>query len=170
MSPIFVCPLSSLNETLKTTGARWLVSLSGPGKPVPEGGSIITSHLKLCFNDIAEPREALIEPNRDHISQLLSFGRSWAGDGPLLVHCWMGISRSTAACLILAAQTNPNGDMIQLAQSLRKKSPMATPNSLMIKLADDALNLDGRLIEAVSQIGRGADASEGLPFFMEVDA
>ena len=45
---------------------------------------------------------------------------------------------------------------------------MATPNPLMIKLADELLQLDGRLSKAIASIGRGAEASQGQPFVLEM--
>lgn len=37
----------------------------------------------------------------------------------------------------------------------------ATPNPLMVRLADEALGRSGRMARAVAGIGRGADAFEG---------
>ena len=57
--------------------------------------------------------------------------------------------------------------MGRLARRLRKASPMATPNPLMVALADAQLGLEGRLSDAIRSIGRGEDAFEGEPFVME---
>jgi predicted protein tyrosine phosphatase len=50
---------------------------------------------------------------------------------------------------------------------LRAASPHATPNRLIVRLADDLLGRKGRMVEAVTAIGRGADAWEGRVFTLE---
>ena len=158
MSHIFVCPLSDLDATLETSGARWMVSLMGPGKSSVRPSGITRGFLGLEFHDIDGPRDNLLPPSRADVTQLLEFFDGWDGHDPLLIHCWMGISRSTAAAAIA------------LAQRLRLASPMATPNRLMIALADEQLGLNGNLCSAIAAIGRGADASQGEPFCLEVAA
>lgn len=168
MSKIHVCPLSDLDATLASSGARHMVSLMGPGKASTRPEKINGRFLAMEFHDIGEPREGLSPPTSEHIEQLLQFFDAWDGQSDMLVHCWMGVSRSTAAAAIALAQHNPAGDMDQLAQRLRKASPIATPNPLMISIADDLLQLNGRLRAAIAAIGRGAEASQGQPFALEL--
>ncbi len=146
-----------------------MVSLMGPGKASAQPSQITGGFLSLEFHDINTPREGLSPPNSCQISQLLEFIDRWDQTDPLLIHCWMGISRSTAAAAIALAQRDPDQDMAALAQRLRRNSPMATPNALMISLADDQLHLNGRLQQAIAAIGRGADAAQGEPFSMGLD-
>ena len=164
MSQICVCPLSDIEKQLKSSNARWMVSLMGPGKTAAKPEQISEGFLALEFHDIAVPRDGYIPPSADQIGQLLDFFAQWNQREPLLIHCWMGISRSTAAATIALAQRDPYQSMTALAQQLRQASPMATPNPLMIALADDQLGLDGKLIAAIATIGRGAEASQGTPF------
>ena len=170
MSRIFVCPLSDLDATLETSGARWMVSLMGPGKSSARPSGITRGFLGLEFHDIDGPRDNMLPPSQADVTQLLEFFDGWDGHDPLLIHCWMGISRSTAAAAIALAQRDPRQDMARLAQRLRLASPMATPNRLMIALADEQLGLNGNLCSAIAAIGRGADASQGEPFCLEVAA
>ena len=95
---------------------------------------------------------------------LLEFGTAWREPGPMIVHCWAGISRSTAAALILACALDPARDEQAAADALRAASPTATPNALMIALADDLLGRQGRLIRAAASIGPGELAMWGEPF------
>lgn len=81
-----------------------------------------------------------------------------------MIHCWAGISRSTAAAYISASVLNPSLDEEELATRLRDAAPSATPNPRIIALADKLLNRDGRMIKSIAAIGRGADAFEGTPF------
>ena len=56
----------------------------------------------------------------------------------------------------------------ELAQTLRALSPSATPNPRLIAVADALLERNGRMIEAIQSIGRGADAFEGTPFELKI--
>ena len=67
------------------------------------------------------------------------------------------MSRSTAAAFILACQREPGLSEVDIAAALRSASPIATPNPLMVALADAALGRNGRMIAAIAAIGRGAD-------------
>ena len=54
------------------------------------------------------------------------------------------------------------------AMALRRASPHATPNRRFVALADRMLARQGRMVEAVTSIGRGADCFESKPFAMEL--
>jgi predicted protein tyrosine phosphatase len=169
MTPkLYVCSLSRLPETVEKTQARHLVTLLGPTMNVETPVGIPSHrHLKLIANDIATPLEGHILPGTDHVEQLIGFVESWDRAQPMLIHCWAGISRSTAAAYIAASVLNPNLDEVGLAQRLRTASPSATPNPRLIELADTLLGRDGRMIHAIAEIGRGADAYEGIPFELD---
>lgn len=85
----------------------------------------------------------------------------------LVVHCYAGISRSTAAAFALAAALQPERDEVELAWELRRLAPSATPNPLLIAHADFLLGRNGRMSRAIERIGRGAEAREGIPFRLE---
>ncbi|MDB5521190.1 MAG: hypothetical protein JWQ82_787, partial [Tardiphaga sp.] len=55
-----------------------------------------------------------------------------------------------------------------IADALRRRAPFATPNALMVAIADDVLARDGRMIAAIARIGRGAEAFAGTPYVMPV--
>lgn len=131
---------------------------------------VLTHRLDLRLHDIAEPRPGLVAPSRADVASLLAFGESWDGSRPLLVHCRMGISRSTAAALILAAGARPRLDEVALSAALRLAAPCATPNPLMIALADELLGRSGRLVAAVREIGRGADYAPYRMFALDLPA
>jgi predicted protein tyrosine phosphatase len=121
------------------------------------------AYLKLHFHDITEKRAGLIEPNIELITAILQFGRSWSSDHPMLIHCWAGISRSSAAAFLIACDRNDQCED-RIARELRQRAPFATPNRLMVALADDLLGRAGRMLDAVDRIGRGVDAFEGTPY------
>src|SRR6185312_10381468 len=95
---------------------------------------------------------------------LLEFGRDWNASAPMLVHCWAGISRSTAAAFILACDRAGAGSETALAQTLRARAAHAAPNRLMVQIGDDLLGRRGKMVDAVDAIGRGAIATEGVRF------
>lgn len=157
-----VCPLSRLDAHLAAHQPSHVVSLLSPSAQPPEIGAV--KRLHLAFHDIAEPREGLIAPDTAMIADLLAFADGWDGARPLLLHCYAGVSRSTAAAFILACRLAPQRDEADLAKALRSLSPSATPNPLMVALADAALERQGRMIAAIRAIGRGAEAFEGEAF------
>lgn len=148
-------------------GARRIVSLRSPdAERIAGHGLAENSVLHLSFNDIAEDRPGLVSPARGHVEALLAFAQGWSRDAPLLIHCHAGISRSTAAALIVAAALEPGRGEMELAELLRTLAPEATPNPYLTRIADDMLGRQGRLTEAVRAIGRGAEAFEGRPFVL----
>ncbi|MGO4836472.1 tyrosine phosphatase family protein, partial [Rhizobiaceae sp. 2RAB30] len=110
----------------------------------------------------------LTPPGRSHVGALLTFAQRWDRATPLVINCFAGISRSTAAAYIVAAALMPGRDEADLAQTLRKLSPSATPNLLLVGIADGLLQRDGRMVAAITAIGRGADAFEGKPFALPI--
>lgn len=168
MSHIVVCPLDRIAETAVRNRSREMVSLMAAGQDFHRPGVIDSQrHLKLEMNDISFAGSGkLVGPQEDHVQRLISFAREWEREAPLLIHCWMGISRSPAAAAIVALALHPEQDDMHLAQRLRQASPHATPNTRLVAIADRILERNGRLISAIASIGRGADAGCGLPFVL----
>ncbi len=166
---IHVTPASRLEAVLEQTDARHLITLLTDGSSfVRPAGIGEENHLHLVMNDISEPRAGMIPPNALHVAELLQFTRSWTRDTPLVINCYAGISRSTAAAYVVCCALQPQRDEVALAQTLRAKSPSATPNSLIVRLGDEALGRDGRMTDAIAAIGRGEEAFEGSSFFLEI--
>jgi predicted protein tyrosine phosphatase len=169
MPTLHVCPLSRLHDTVTETRAKHVVSLMGVGAEVPRlTGIAAERHLFIGVSDIVEPLEGHVLAGAEHMEQLLAFVRAWDRESPLVLHCWAGISRSTAGAYIAACALAPERDEGSIAFALRKASPSATPNARFVALADDILSRQGRMIDAVRSIGRGADAMEGTPFMLQL--
>ncbi|WP_230530686.1 tyrosine phosphatase family protein [Microvirga roseola] len=170
MPTLHVCPLSRLHDTVAETRASHVVTLINTGSAVERPATITADrHLFIGVSDIVEPLDGHILPGAEHIEQLLAFVRLWGRESPLVIHCWAGISRSTAAAYIAACALTPERDEAEIARALRQASPSATPNARFVALADDILGRRGRMVDSIRAIGRGAEAMEGTPFMLQVN-
>jgi predicted protein tyrosine phosphatase len=166
---IHVCPLSRLEATVAASGARRLVTLINVATPVVRPAGILEAdHLILGLSDITAAVDGHILPADEHVDRLLAFVSDWNRAAPMVIHCWAGVSRSTAAAFVAACALDPDRDERDLALALRAASPTATPNRLIVALADARLGRQGRMVEAIAAIGRGADCFEGTPFSIAV--
>jgi predicted protein tyrosine phosphatase len=168
---IHVCALSRLHATVEDTGARHIVSLIGDEARLQRPQGVMPqNHLWLCLHDISAPLEGYIMPGEEHVAKLLNFVRSWDRKAPLVVHCYMGISRSTASAYAGVCALNPHRDELSIAQALRHASPTATPNIRIVSLADKLLGRNGRMVAAIETIGRGVMTNtEAEPFRLELE-
>jgi len=164
---IIVGPLSRVQPLVDEHGVRHVVTLLAPDTPSERPHGVAPdNHLKLHFHDIVAPIDGHTPPSVKDAERLIGFFESWDRADPMLIHCWAGISRSTAAAYTALCLLRPEADEEALARELRAASPSATPNKLIVSLADDILGRDGRMVKAIAGIGRGADAFEGTPFIL----
>jgi predicted protein tyrosine phosphatase len=171
MSQILISPFSLLTETVRRHRPSHLLTLMVE-PPVETPQSIPPDrHLRLSVHDIAEPVDGSVAPDESHISDLLRFARSWDRTAPFLVHCWAGISRSTAAAYIVLCDLHGPGHEDRIAQALRVRAPHAQPNRLMVRHADALMTREGRMVAAVEAMGTARPAWEGevveLPLILE---
>ena len=168
MTAIIVCPLAKIAELAVRHGAREMVSLIAEKQDFHRPAVISAErHLKLAMNDIAFAGTGnLIAPSEAHVERLIAFATGWDRDFPMVVHCWMGVSRSPAAALIATLAVSPETDEFELAARLRKVAPHATPNTRLVEIGDRLLRREGRLVAAVKGIGRGADTDGTVSFLL----
>ena len=157
-------PLHALEDCLRSHRPSHVIGLLSPDMTPPTISVAGARRLNLAFNDIVSPREGLVTPDATHVDALLAFLRSWDRRSTLLIHCWAGVSRSTAAAYVAACVRDGAGAEQELAGRLREAAPFATPNALIIALADAALGRKGEMARAISKIGRGAETAMGAPF------
>jgi predicted protein tyrosine phosphatase len=162
---IIVSPLSYVELVARTRRPSHVITLLDPEHeiPTPEGVEP-ARHLRLGCWDVSDDSYGLTPPDEAIVRQVVEFGRGWTGDEPILVHCWAGISRSTASAFTLACERNPDTPELEIARDLRARSRVASPNLRIVALADDLLGRSGRMVEAVEAIGRGDPAHENRPF------
>jgi predicted protein tyrosine phosphatase len=134
-----------------------VLSLLDPNWPELTGFQTYGKHRRttLRFHDVIDPGPGLTLPTEAHVAEILAFGDALAAEADaglerhLLVHCHMGISRSSAAMLSLMSQMHPHEPEDALFARLRQIRPQAWPNSLMVGYADDLLGREGRLMSAL---------------------
>jgi len=166
---IHVCSLARLPATIEATRAQYVITMLKQFALVPQPLNIPAgNHLHVSVDDIAEPIEGHIHPGDEHVTRLLDFVTQWEGASPLVIHCYAGISRSTAAAFIAACAVRPERDEASIANAIREASPTASPNRLLVTLADKQLGRDGRMIAALDRIGPGILATEGVPFRLDL--
>lgn len=156
ISMLTICGISELPEQ-KERAVTHVLSILDPDHPDPEAFQAYDPHHRtiLRFHDIISPIEGMILPQPEHVEAVLRFGEEVAAGrnerarGHLLVHCHMGISRSTAAMVTLLAQTYPDENENELFERLTLIRPQAWPNSRMIAYADELLSRNGRLVDGL---------------------
>ncbi|MFO1088351.1 MAG: protein tyrosine phosphatase [Hyphomicrobiales bacterium] len=161
---IIVSPLHAVQGLVTSENVSHVVSLLSPSMTPPTLKVGAGRHLHLTMHDIDAPADGFLAPEAHHMETLIAFVEGWQPDAPLLVHCFAGISRSTAAAYTAMCLLSEPGEEQALAAELRAQSPQATPNRRMVALADDLLGRQGRMVDAISAIGRGEEAMEGRIF------
>jgi predicted protein tyrosine phosphatase len=158
-SLLTVCGLEEL-ETHRERRVTDVLSLLDPGAPEPSAFDAYNDHhrVTLRFHDILEPQLGMIPPEPGDVEAILKFGKelegqeAYSGERHLLIHCHMGISRSTAAMAMLLAQAHPEQDEDAIAERLTTIRPKAWPNSRMIAFADEIMSRGGRLTLAARRM------------------
>jgi predicted protein tyrosine phosphatase len=166
---IHVCSLARLHETVDGVGARHIVTLMRKFDQVVRPRTVPEqNHLILSMDDISQPMDGYELPAETHVRRLIEFVTRWDRAAPLVVHCYAGISRSSAAAYTAACALNPGRDEADIAQAIRRASPIASPNVRIVTLADAALGRKGRMVQAIERIGLGQAAQEGIPYRIDL--
>lgn len=152
MSTIYVSNLFEMPVHVNQLGVRDLVSIIQPElQPDTPQGVEPGRHHRVGVHDITDARAGGILATEADVARLIEFVDAWTAEAPLLVHCFAGVSRSTAVALI--AHVFKTSDPEASAQLLRRQAPHAIPNRRIITLADRAMRLDGALEIAVERMG-----------------
>jgi predicted protein tyrosine phosphatase len=128
--------------TLEDPGCRSANKLRFNRHPSP-------AHLVLAFEDVDDDTLGVRVATRDQVAEALAFARTHA-KGSLLAHCFHGVGRSAAVALaIFSDRLGPGNERTALKQLLAIR-PIATPNLVVVKLADSILQRQGDLAAAVA--------------------
>lgn len=136
--------LSSPRHLAKIT---WLVSIGAEEDELPSGYDTISRKLRLLFGDTLDEESGATEADILSLIRLAQDLRS--AKGKVLIHCEAGVSRSTAAALILYACWLGPGLEAEAMERVLAQRPLAIPNRRMVALADDLLNRGGHLLKAL---------------------
>jgi predicted protein tyrosine phosphatase len=167
---IHVCSLAALPDTVKTTGASHVLTIMAKVDQVMRPETVLeANHLKVQVDDITEHMDGFVAPTDLHVDQVLTFVRNWDRRAPMVVHCYAGISRSTASAFAAVCALNPDRDEASIARQIRAASPIASPNRLIVSLADKALGREGRMLRALDEMGPGNMLVEGRPFRLDLE-
>jgi predicted protein tyrosine phosphatase len=156
---ITVCGLGDL-DSYATLGVSHVLSILDPRPAERPSFAAFGTHrrLELCFDDILEPLEGQVAPQRGHVDEILRFADDLLVDPPrdahLLVHCHMGISRSPAALALILARVRPDLPAPRILGEVLRVRQHAWPNLRLIELGDAALDRQGELIAALSAVYR----------------
>ena len=166
-SALTICGLDEL-DLYRARGVTHVLSILDPDWPEPEAFRAFDPHFRatIRFHDAIEPAPGVVLPQKADVEAILAFGRDAGDVSHLLIHCHAGISRSTAAVLMILAQARPRESEVAAVERLLAIRPQAWPNSSMIALADAALGREGRLAAAVGRIY--ARRLEAQPEFAEL--
>ncbi len=169
-----ICGLDELASRC-VPGVTHVLSILDPGsrEPEPLRNFDLNRRLKLNFHDVIEPEPGWIAPDRWDVELLLAFGRNLdempqrtgakPGETHLLVHCHAGLSRSTAAAILVLAQHEPLRSAHDVVGQVIRLRPRAWPNLRIIEMGDALLGRGGEIIASVQALYRLAlDREPGL--------
>lgn len=154
-----ICGLDELARHA-TKSVTHVMSLLDPEWPEPPCLQSVApmQRIVLRFHDDIDPGPGIVLPSAEHVGSILKFGELIAADSRrerqihLLVHCHMGISRSSAAMAILLAQFARDEDDDAIFTRLVEIRPQSWPNSRMIELADGMMRKNGQLMNALGRL------------------
>ena len=162
---IYGGPLNAVLPTIEKYQIGALVSIINQATMIDTPPNLAPhQHLKLAVNDISQPQPGLVLPEEAHVHSLIRFIEKWDQSAPLLIHCWAGISRSTAGVFIALCVLNPSIGEDKIVALLRQASPTANPNIRLVTLADNLLMREGGMVNAIASLGAGDMVVEGKVF------
>lgn len=133
--------LSSPRECAEVS---FLVSIGAPGDELPAGYSNVSHKLRLLFGDTETAEHGATESD---VQCLIDLAEELRGStGRVLIHCEAGVSRSTAAALILYTCWLGPGLEREAMEGVLRQRPFARPNRRMVAIADNLLGREGRLL------------------------
>ncbi|MEQ8698577.1 MAG: protein-tyrosine-phosphatase [Bauldia litoralis] len=155
---VTIAGLAELSQ-FSVANTDFVVSLLDPG--LDARADMRTIHAvprrEFRFHDTLDPAAGALAPDRSIVGRLLALGEELDRTRPrrVLIHCHLGMSRSTATAAMLMAQAAP-GREAEIPGTLLALRPQAWPNSRMIRDADDLLAAGGALVEAGEEVYRRA--------------
>lgn len=158
---LFVCGKREV-DGYAGIGLTHILSLEDPGTPKRTPSWFHGIHEQLHFNDVESAAAAAAVqgsmPCRENVQKIVQFGqRCLATSGSaepatVLVHCFAGVSRSPAAAFVMASQAFGKGMEKEALEYVLEIRPVAIPNALVVRHADELLGANGALIRAMAPL------------------
>ena len=156
---ITIAGLDEVREDLKDTPFTRVISICEANLKAERGVEAQlrrfypgASFVFAYFDDVEFIREG--SPDRNQVYRILLFSQAFTLTDRILIHCRAGISRSTAVACAIICQHTPPGEEARAVEHIRSIRAMMVPNFLIIKLADEILQREGRLVAAVAKARR----------------
>jgi predicted protein tyrosine phosphatase len=137
-----------------------VLSILDPAQSEPEAFGAYGEHarLELKFHDVIDEMPGFQAPQAEDVARMLDFGRDILRDPEslrhLLVHCHMGISRSTAAMALLLAQAQPSVPAADIMGHILHIRDKAWPNLRILQFGEEQLGRSGELSRAAGAVYR----------------
>lgn len=149
--PIFFVGRSEAEDLTQQYAFPSVISISDPSSPRPavQGDNV----LRLRFDDVTRSRKGYKTADADVIRRVVDHYTK-AGEGPTLVHCEAGISRSAAITAIGYYLLTGDETRAMSEMSVSREFPMRRyvyPNKLLLRLADEQMGT--HLVAAAEHMG-----------------
>lgn len=120
-----------------------LVSIGDVQDELPAGFYTVGRKLRLLVADVVDEYGATDED----VQQIIALAHELrSATGRVLIHCEAGVSRSTAAALIMYACWLGPGREDEAMTRVLAQRPIAIPNRRMVEIADRLLDRKGSLV------------------------
>ena len=152
MIDIEICSREEAGEILCSPSRRkdvvMLVSIGEAHDPAPAGFRNVAPRHRFLFADTNSDDGPAVAD----VERLIRTAQSLAErSGRVVIHCQAGISRSTAAATIFYAVLLGEGREDEAIARVLAAREVAIPNRRMIRIADELLGREGRLVAAVER-------------------
>ena len=141
---LHVCAQADLPSYSKRDPRFWnVISIRDPSRPAPSVTGFLSIHTMLCLDAVdteaLKANELIHAPRAEQLEEIFHFTDN-IPDAPLLVHCWAGVSRSTAVALALIVRAmhfdgySEDEIVTEACATLLAIRPQAAPNPLLLEI------------------------------------
>jgi predicted protein tyrosine phosphatase len=132
-----------LSSPQRCASIMYLISIGDVQDELPLGYDNVDRKLRLLVADVVTEFGA----TEHDVHQIITLAHDLrTATGRVLIHCEAGISRSSAAALIMYACWLGPGREDEAMKRVLAQRPMAIPNPRMVGIADRLLDRNGRLV------------------------
>jgi len=158
MPEFLVCSKSQVRARVRSFDATHLVTLLDPGDSIYKPSRISPENWLWLRVEDEENSSNANAPTLEHAKQVLEFGHKLPNDARVVIHCFAGVSRSTATGLALWLQSNGVDRLDEAEAWLLAHRERPCPNMLLAQHFDELLNLNGEFVRLCDRIGEGSMA------------